>query len=599
MLKRVIEGELNSILHAPVKSYKEDISPPSQMIDSSNPENGSNAPGKSCKEDISPPSQMIDSSNCENGTNAPGKSFKEGISPPSQMIDSWNRENGSSLDAGSSVLIGTVESFSPSKNFAPCFENQICNNKRDQTFCSVDCEAALPPSKRLHRALEAMSANAAEEGQARIESSASRMTSIGTCCISAIKTSQNMTINDHEGGSLELQKFNACDGDSSHIIVHSLPANSNQVDKLSTRFQPQKTGTDVLAGAADKVEELSDFVVCHATNADSEIQVHREISPNFDSKCYEVESNQDSPDLSLPPISEDNIITSNHSNTASDASEHNGISHLSVADVIKKEVISPQNNIALPQNEVAISEDMKCLTPVVVDVDRANDMSEVIKEVKCKGPEEDLNSVSTSDCLGQKVISGIRSSTSLTDGGDCLPQGSPPNTSICNVSTSDSSNMLHNGSCSPDVHLHQKQTFSGPVDENKYGSEATQQSRSMGKSTEAGRAALLYFEAMLGTLKRTKESIGRATRIAIDCAKFGIAAKVMEILAHNLENESSLHRRVDLFFLVDSIAQFSRGLKGDVCLVYSSAIQAVLPRLLSAAVPPGNAAQENRRQCLK
>jgi hypothetical protein len=50
----------------------------------------------------------------------------------------------------------------------------------------------------------------------------------------------------------------------------------------------------------------------------------------------------------------------------------------------------------------------------------------------------------------------------------------------------------------------------------------------MGKSTEAARAALLYFEAMLGTLKRTKESIGRATRIAIDCAKFGIADKVIK-----------------------------------------------------------------------
>jgi hypothetical protein len=157
-----------------------------------------------------------------------------------------------------------------------------------------------------------------------------------------------------------------------------------------------------------------------------------------------------------------------------------------------------------------------------------NFRSEIVKEVECEVPEEDLNSVSTSDCLGEKVISGIRSSTSLTDGGDCIPQGSPPNTSICNVSTSDSSNILHNGSCSPDVHLHQKQSLSGPVDESKYGSEATQQSRSMGKSTEAARAALLYFEAMLGTLKRTKESIGRATRIAIDCAKFGIADKVIQ-----------------------------------------------------------------------
>lgn len=40
--------------------------------------------------------------------------------------------------------------------------------------------------------------------------------------------------------------------------------------------------------------------------------------------------------------------------------------------------------------------------------------------------------------------------------------------------------------------------------------------------------------------------------------------QVMDILAHNLESESSLHRRVDLFFLVDSIAQFSRGLKGKL-----------------------------------
>lgn len=41
----------------------------------------------------------------------------------------------------------------------------------------------------------------------------------------------------------------------------------------------------------------------------------------------------------------------------------------------------------------------------------------------------------------------------------------------------------------------------------------------------------------------------------------------MEIVARNLESESSLHRRVDLFFLVDSIMQCSRGLKGDVSAV--------------------------------
>lgn len=38
---------------------------------------------------------------------------------------------------------------------------------------------------------------------------------------------------------------------------------------------------------------------------------------------------------------------------------------------------------------------------------------------------------------------------------------------------------------------------------------------------------------------------------------------------------------------------------GDVGGIYSSAIQAALPRLLYAAAPPGPSAQENRRQCLK
>lgn len=41
----------------------------------------------------------------------------------------------------------------------------------------------------------------------------------------------------------------------------------------------------------------------------------------------------------------------------------------------------------------------------------------------------------------------------------------------------------------------------------------------------------------------------------------------MEILARRLESESSLHRRVDLFFLVDSIAQCSRGVKGEAFIV--------------------------------
>ncbi|KAL7001506.1 ENHANCER OF AG-4 protein [Sarracenia purpurea var. burkii] len=107
------------------------------------------------------------------------------------------------------------------------------------------------------------------------------------------------------------------------------------------------------------------------------------------------------------------------------------------------------------------------------------------------------------------------------------------------------------------------------------------------------------FEGMIETLSRTKESIGRATRLAIDCAKYGIANEVVELLIRKLESEPSFHRKVDLFFLVDSITQCSHSHKGIAGASYIPTVQAALPRLLGAAAPTGAAARENRRQCLK
>ncbi|GAB4842775.1 ENHANCER OF AG-4 protein [Ancistrocladus abbreviatus] len=107
------------------------------------------------------------------------------------------------------------------------------------------------------------------------------------------------------------------------------------------------------------------------------------------------------------------------------------------------------------------------------------------------------------------------------------------------------------------------------------------------------------FEGMIETLSRTKESIGRATRLAVDCAKYGIANEVVDLLVQKLENEPSFHRKVDLFFLVDSITQCSHSQKGIAGASYIPAVQAALPCLLAAAAPTGASARENRRQCLK
>ncbi|KAF9624044.1 hypothetical protein IFM89_007742 [Coptis chinensis] len=121
---------------------------------------------------------------------------------------------------------------------------------------------------------------------------------------------------------------------------------------------------------------------------------------------------------------------------------------------------------------------------------------------------------------------------------------------------------------------------------------------SLSGGTEAA-VARDAFEGMIETLSRTKESIGRATRLAIDCAKYGIASEVVELLIRKLESEASFHRRVDLFFLVDSITQCSHSQKGIAGASYIPTVQAALPRLLGAAAPAGTGARENRRQCLK
>uniref|UniRef100_A0A7N0ZYQ7 CID domain-containing protein n=1 Tax=Kalanchoe fedtschenkoi TaxID=63787 RepID=A0A7N0ZYQ7_KALFE len=121
---------------------------------------------------------------------------------------------------------------------------------------------------------------------------------------------------------------------------------------------------------------------------------------------------------------------------------------------------------------------------------------------------------------------------------------------------------------------------------------------SLSGGTEAS-VARDAFEGMIETLSRTKESIGRATRLAIDCAKYGIANEVVQLLIRKLENEPSLHRRVDLFFLVDSIMQCSHNQKGIAGASYAPTVEGALPRLISAAAPSGAGARENRRQCLK
>ncbi|MFS7913967.1 putative PWWP domain, CID domain-containing protein [Helianthus anomalus] len=406
-------------------------------------------------------------------------------------------------------------------------------------------EAALPPSKRLHRALEAMSAYVTEDKQ----------------CSPGGPSTMKTIIN----GNLESK-----DADSSSNI--SSPVEHNEmIDELDTCSQPSRTSSPEQKPV--EVADDKDYVMLDSFT-DAVETVAGSVSPRPLSD--DLEKKESSPELKDPSDVSSNL-------------ENGIVSH----DDVTLLRSSPQKSCNIVDHPIqddvtdnAIVEDVEGTKKSIMEADDSPSLASV-KELTVDPDSERFHSTHISeDETSHKSVSGTRTPSSLTEllGSADVSRASPPNnTSICyTISTSCNSNLLENSGCSS-PNVHEKATQTG--DKWRIISEAN--------------ASLTSFEASLGALTRTKKSIDRATRIAIDCAKFGITVKVVGTIARCLEAESSLHKRVDLFFLVDSIAQCSRGLRGDAGGLYPSAIQAVLPQLLLAAAPPGSSALENRRQCLK
>ncbi|XP_022761897.1 ENHANCER OF AG-4 protein 2-like [Durio zibethinus] len=199
--------------------------------------------------------------------------------------------------------------------------------------------------------------------------------------------------------------------------------------------------------------------------------------------------------------------------------------------------------------------------------------------------------------------SSIFVSMSDVQGASPSPAVQPFSSAMSNVMQADAQEIAHRTNLvSPSTLGHQSgslnQHDAEEIEERRASSGHMAAEGSLSGGTEAA-VARDAFEGMIETLSRTKESIGRATRLAIDCAKYGIANEVVELLIRKLESEPSFHRKVDLFFLVDSITQCSHSQKGIAGASYIPIVQTALPRLLGAAAPPGVNARENRRQCLK
>ncbi|KAK9067643.1 hypothetical protein SSX86_011754 [Deinandra increscens subsp. villosa] len=518
-----------------------------------------------------------------------------------------------------------MEELDPCITLHKCSVNKppLLEANSNKHFGIVDDEAALPPSKRLHRALEAMSANEAEDKQSSPGGPSTMKTIINGIlesketddCNIKLSIPVKQTIDEiglcgqpSKTSSPEHKSVEIADGkdfvtlDSSTEVdkpvacPESPKPLSGDVEKKEPSPEFKKSLSDVSGHGVSSVPVLSNLeigVVSHDDGKDSAM---------LDSFAEAVETVACPESLELASDGVEKIKSSDFKTDPSNVCE-SGVSSDTISSNLENGVVSHDDNTLVrssPQKSCdivdhpvqdyakynAIVEDAEVPKNSTMEVDDSPYLITVKELTVEQGPELFRSTHVFEDNTSDKSVSGTRTPFLLTDplGSTDVSRASPPNnTSICHtISTSCNGSLLENsGGSSPNVNDKTKHT------DNKW------------STISEANAALTSFEASLGALTRTKKSIDRATRIAIDCAKFGMAVKVVETIAHSLEVESSLHKRVDLFFLVDSIAQCSRGLRGDVSGLYPSAIQAVLPRLLLAAAPPGNSGIENRRQCLK
>ncbi|KAL8160647.1 hypothetical protein V2J09_002184 [Rumex salicifolius] len=514
---------------------------------------------------------------------------------------------------------------SPSDGSPAVLEDKpvVWKARKGQTFsCSYDGEAALPPSKRLHRALEAMSANAAEEGHPSVIVSSGidkdvngSNNDLKTCSSKILKLEEHQSERDKFSNFSCAPFIVPCkvstNSDPStfeeHAIVNvstnilvddadhkKIDLKQDKIDEAVHASAKAHRAFDDVVGTPDSVHKISssiklgksdgeeptlvlDQCVLKKLSVDGEKEVDNIAElPSFPIEDRNGIDHSIEPEMKSDPISGDAVDAVIDMLRCPDGTLFSQCS---------KESENPKAiNILKPSTEkTGASQNLKPSTEEKLE---AAGMCGVLKEsnhppvvVKSSSPVLDVTTSPRLSCLTSvgtaKLIDHVVSNSQVE--GNILRNVSPPNTFLI---TSDSNILQQNDCCVSDASFHDEKhpsdldesiknisEVSCSVKSSNKSSNSTESSNKSSNSSEV-KSALASFETTLGTLSRTKESISRATRIAVDCAKFGVAIEVLETLARYLERESSLHRRVDLFFLVDSIAQCSRGLKAFVMHIH-------------------------------
>lgn len=128
------------------------------------------------------------------------------------------------------------------------------------------------------------------------------------------------------------------------------------------------------------------------------------------------------------------------------------------------------------------------------------------------------NSVSVSENLSGEKMSLSPNSPA---------RGTPHGNSVCHMSIVERVNGMQNSSTS--VQFGEKKTVSDDTvkEDRRVEIGVTQEKKIVSSGVQF---TIESFETALASLVRTKETIGRATRLAMDLVKFGMSAKVRDVL---------------------------------------------------------------------
>ncbi|CAN0892613.1 Protein HUA2-LIKE 2 [Linum grandiflorum] len=456
---------------------------------------------------------------------------EEGI--PNEMVaqvtSSVNDGHPTSRDLAVDQILDT-----PSENSCqiPAGKVLFSSSKDSQSFCHLsDEESALPPSKRLHRALEAMSANVAEEisvmnncvggnapnaiGSINREEKCPDSVDNGVplVCLSSNPVLEEAAISLPKADSSNNKPELLASSESPKTNLHENMDHSNLEDFDRSALQSSTVDSVSVDGETRvtlmlDAEQHSDALESNGTPLEQQLPLlPKDVEPeSHQSDMMTVES----PVKYFGACEKDSERTAEGTRQIVEAAQGNG-----------PEVLEATMDVTMSENVVSRSIDEN--HQMVGGHKVGEDEDQILQEASTMNCSDD-------HCSGKGTL--VVQPPTLSADEESPARMSPSTISMRHVSTSESANNQNSGGSSPNTNSNQRRCGTIPADEGKVDSAVPERPKSIGRggSHVEQQSSLSSFEGLLGSLTRTKECIARATRMAMDCAKLGASLK--KVLFH-------------------------------------------------------------------